>query len=162
METSKSLAKSKNISVLDAPIPEAETLPDIDDEIKKRLKSVKQPMNDLEGVSDQSISERLANLKEIPHKDYDSRKLLNQIDKRTDHEKANDLVNQFMTETNIDNAVQEFDPLKNIEQRLAALKGFTGSSFNSEKKDSFDNSNELVDEDTLTKRIVTKVSVSCE
>lgn len=137
-----------------------ETLPDIDDEIKKRLKSVKQPMNDLEGFSDQSITERLANLKEIPHKEYDSRKLLNQIDNRTEQEKANDLINQFMGETNIDNAVHEFDPLKDIEHRLAALKGFTAASpSTSEKKDSFDNSNELEDEDTLAKKIVTKVSV---
>lgn len=156
MGTSESLAKSKNISVLDAPIPETETLPDIDVEIKKRLESVKQPMNDLEGFSDQCISERLANLKEMPNKEYDNRKLLNQIDNRTEHEKANDLVNQFMAETNIDNAVQEFDPLKDIEQRLAALKGFTRSS---KKKDSFDNSNELEDEDTMAKKIATKVSV---
>lgn len=158
MSTSESLAMSKNISVLDAPIPEAEILPDIDDEIKKRLASVKQPMNDLEGFSNQSISERLANLKEIPHKEYDNRKLLNQIDKRTEHEKANDLINQFMAETNIDSAVQEFDPLKDIEQRLAALKEFTGSSSTLKKKDSIDNSNELEDEDTLAKKIVTKVS----
>lgn len=156
MGTSESLAKSKNISVLDAPIPETEQLPDIDDEIKKRLESVKQQMNDLEGFSDRSISERLANLKEMPNKEYDNRKLLNQIDNRTEHEKANELVNQFMAETNIDNAVQVFDPLKDIEQRLAALKGFTSSS---KMKDSFDNSNELEDEDTMAKKIVTKVSV---
>lgn len=125
---------------------------------------MKQPMNDLEGFSDQSISERLANLKEMPHKEYDNRKMLNKIDNRTEHERANDLINQFMAETNIDSAVQEFDPLKDIEQRLAALKGFSGSSSNtSEKKDSFDNSNELIDEDTLAKKIVTKVSESeCE
>lgn len=141
-------------SVLDAPIPNDEQLPDIDEEIKKRLEVVKQPTNDLDQpFSDRGIAERLANLKGVPHKEYDHRAMLNAVDKRTEHEMANDLVEQFMKEVDLDEATKNDseDPILSIERRLAALKG----SPTEQKNPIGDESPQ--DEETLAKKIVNKV-----
>lgn len=146
-------------SVLDAPIPTEENLPDVDDEIKKRLEVVKQPINDLDkDFSDRSIAERLANIKGVPHKEYDHRTMLNAVDKRTEQEKANDLVAQFMQEVSLDEAAKEAyeDPIKSIERRLAALKG---SPIDSPAEQTGQTSSpEEPDEDILAKKIAEKVS----
>lgn len=142
-----------NSSLLDAEFPDEEKLPDIDDEIKKRLEVVKQPTNDLDkDFSDRGMAERLANLKGVPHKEYDHSAMLNAVDKRTDNEKANDLVAQFMQEVGLDDAVHDSneDPIKSIERRLAALKG---SSTEKTGQTATDGS---PDEETLAKKIVTK------
>lgn len=147
---------SPGSSVLDAPIPSEEQLPDIDEEIKKRLEVVKQPTNDLDkDFSDRGIAERLANLKGMPHKEYDNRAMLNAVDKRSDTEKANDLVEQFMKEVDLDEAVKDSyeDPIKSIERRLAALKG-SPTEQTASKTQLPDQSPE--DEETLAKKIVTK------
>lgn len=115
---------------------------------------MKQPTNDLDkDFSDHGIAERLANLKGMPHKEYDHRAMLNAVDKRSDQQKVNDLVEQFMNETSLDSAVKndEEDALKSIERRLAALKG----SPTTEQKDGI-GSPEHEDEETLAKKIVTK------
>lgn len=145
-------------SVLDAPIPNDEPLPDIDEEIKKRLEVVKQPTNDLDQeFSDKSIAERLANLKGIPHKEYDHRAMLNVVDKRTETEMANDLVAQFMKEVSLDEAAKDDyeDPIKSIERRLAALKG--SPTNDSPAKPNGIQTDSPEDEETLAKKIVTKV-----
>lgn len=149
-----------NSSLLDVPFPDEEKLPDIDDEIKKRLEVVKQPTNDLDKeFSDRGIAERLATLKGMPHKEYNHSAMLNAVDKRTDNEMAHDLVAQFMQEVSLDEAVKDSyeDPIKAIERRLAALKespteqpGQTGNK----TIDSPEQTPE--DEETLTKKIVTK------
>lgn len=153
---SSKIQVSPNNSVLDAPIPNEEDIPDIDEEIKKRLEVVKQPTNDLDkDFSDRGIAERLANLKGMPHKEYDHRAMLNAVDKRSDQEKVNDLVDQFMNEAGLDEVVKndQEDALKSIERRLAALKGSPtteqsgGIGFPEHREE---------DEDTLAKKIVTK------
>lgn len=147
-------------SVLDAPIPADEPVPDVDEEIKKRLEVMKQPINDLDQpFSDRTIAERLANLKDVPHKEYDNRAMINAVDTRTEHQKANDLVEQFMKEVNLDEAVKNDcdDQILSIERRLAALKGSpTGDAGQNQKiGDASDESPQ--DEETLAKKIVTKV-----
>lgn len=148
-------------SVLDAPIPSDEKLPDIDEEIRKRLEVVKQPTNDLDkGFSDKDISERLANLKGIPHKEYDHRAMLNAVDKRTETEMTNDLVEQFMKEASLDDAAKTNyeDPIKSIERRLAALKGSSNNSPIKTDSNQMDSPDQPEDEEAMTKKIVTKVS----
>lgn len=147
-----------NSSLLDVPFPDEEKLPDVDEEIKKRLEVVKQPTNDLDkDSSDRGMAERLAALKGVQHKEYDHKAMLNAVDKRTDNEKATDLVAQFMQEVSLDEAVKDSyeDPIKSIERRLAALKGSpteqTGPAI-----DQADGSPQHEDEETLAKKIVTK------
>lgn len=119
---------------------------------------VKQPTNDLDQeFSDKSIAERLANLKGIPHKEYDHRAMLNVVDKRTETEMANDLVAQFMKEVSLDEAAKDDyeDPIKSIERRLAALKG--SPTNDSSGKTNGIQTDSPEDEETLAKKIVTKV-----
>lgn len=147
---------------MDAPIPNEDQLPDIDEEIKKRLEVVKQPTNDLDQpFSDRGMAERLANLKGIPHKEYDHRALLNAVDKRTEHEMANDLVEQFMKEVDLDEAVKNDpdDPIKSIERRLAALKGSPTTFSTGQQNQPAEIDDEPHDEETLAKKIVTKVNL---
>lgn len=151
-----------NASVLDAPIPDEEQLPDIDEEIKKRLQVVKQPINDLDQpLSDRNIAERLANLKGVPHKEYDHRAMLNAVDTRTETQMANDLVEQFMKEVNLDETAKDDfeDPIKAIERRLAALKGSPTSTPTDPKNRIGEMDDEHQDEETLAKKIVTKVNI---
>lgn len=151
------------MNVLDEPIPAEEHVPDVDDEIKKRLEVIKKPSEDANdaGVSDRDIGERLANLKGMPYKENDNRAMINAIDKRSDQEKTNDLIDQFMNEVGIDesaaNSIDE-DPIKSIERRLAALKGDPISA-PTDRKHSTDNNDEVEDDDTLAKKIMNKVSI---
>lgn len=159
---SSPLKLDPNQSVLDAPIPDEEQVPDVDEEIKKRLEVMKQPINDLDQpFSDRSIAERLASLKDVPHKEYDNRAMLNAVDTRTEHQMANDLVDQFMKEVNLDDAVKNDcdDQIQSIERRLAALKGSPIAMGDADKKPIGDPNDESPqDEETLAKKIVTKVS----
>lgn len=142
-----------------AEFPDEEQLPDIDDEIKKRLEVVKQPTNDLDkDFSDRGMAERLANLKGVPHKEYDHKAMLNAVDKRTDNEKANDLVAQFMQEVSLDDAVNDSyeDPIKSIERRLAALKGSSTEKTGGQPAVDGSPEHQHEDEETLAKKIVTK------
>lgn len=162
---SSPLKLDPNASVLDAPIPADEQVPDVDEEIKKRLEVMKQPTNDLDQpFSDRTIAERLANLKDMPHKEYDNRAMINAVDKRTEHQMANDLVDQFMKEVNLDEAYKTDcdDQIESIERRLAALKGSstaTGTGGADQKQQIGEPNDESPqDEETLAKKIVTKVS----
>lgn len=78
------------------------------------------------------IKERLANLREVPNKEYNNLDILNKVDKRTDEDKTKDLIKQFLDETELDanrgGDDDLDDPIKNIERRLAALKGGTASA----------------------------------
>lgn len=127
------------------------------------MEILKQPdQNDLdENLSDHSISKRLANLKEMPHKEYDDKAWLNAIDKRTEQEKANDLMKRYMTEASIDESVENTaeDALKDIERRLNALKGGSDNTKPQTSNQHDDNTNEHEDENTLAKKIAGKVSL---
>lgn len=158
---SSPLKLDPNQSVLDAPIPADEQVPDVDEEIQKRLQVVKQPINDLDQpFSDRTIAERLANLKDVPHKEYDNRAMINAVDTRTEHQKANDLVEQFMKEVNLDEAVKNDcdDQILSIERRLAALKGSPTGDASQKPQIGESNDESPQDEETLAKKIVTKVS----
>lgn len=146
------------------PAAEQEALPDVDDEIKKRLQGIKQPLipDEVQSVSD--IGKRLANLKGVPFKEHNNIDALNKIDKRTEQEKSNDLMKQFWEEHEIKNGsnaaaaatndfdIDDDDPIKSIERRLAALKGTPAKS-----DDKSHSNDENEDEETATKRIVKRV-----
>lgn len=154
------------MSILDLDVPEAEqeALPDVDEEIKKRLQVIKQPLVPEEVQSESDIGKRLANLKGVPFRENNNIDALNKVDKRTEQEKSNDLMKQFLAENEIDSgtnaAANEFDidddPIKSIERRLAALKGTPAAS--DENKSHSNDENE--DEETVTNRIVKRVRSS--
>lgn len=144
------------------PESEQEALPDVDDEIKKRLQVIKQPLvpEEVQSVSD--IGKRLANLKGVPFKEHNNIDALNKVDKRTEQEKTNDMMKQFLEENEIDSnaagaAMNDFDadddPIKSIERRLAALKGAPTTS--EDNKSHSNDENE--DEETATNKIVKRV-----
>lgn len=153
-----------NVSILDLDVPESEqeALPDVDDEIKKRLQVIKQPLvpEEVQSVSD--IGKRLANLKGIPFREHNNIDALNKVDKRTEQEKTNDIMKQFLEENEIDSnaagaAMNDFDadedPIKSIERRLAALKGTPTTSDNNKSHSNDENE----DEETATNKIVKQV-----
>lgn len=147
--------------MLDAPIPNAENLPDIDEKIKNRLNSIKQPENadNLNtGTSDADIKERLANLKGIPNKDYNNFDLLNKKETRSEEEQTRDLIKQFLEEGGIGEAItigadgkELEDPIKSIERRLAALKGESASGENQTEPKQND---DYLNPDKLAKRVI--------
>lgn len=96
------------------------------------------------------IAIRVSNLKGIRHKEHSNVDILLNLDTRTDDEKARDLVKQFMEESSLDEAS---DPIKDIERRLAALKG--SSSSDDMKVDV--NKESDSDEEVKVKKIVSKV-----
>lgn len=96
------------------------------------------------------IAIRVSNLKGIPHKEHSNKDILLNLDTRTDEEKTRDLVKQFMEERSLDEAS---DPIKDIERRLAALKG--SSSLDDMKVDASKESDS--DEEVKVKKIVSKV-----
>lgn len=97
------------------------------DDIRSRLDALKQ--NDLPETnkeSDEDIHKRLANLKGVDYKDYSSSKVVFANDTRTEQEKINDLLKQFVEEKNIDGEakpVESSGTIEDIERRLAALRG---------------------------------------
>lgn len=144
------------------PESEQEALPDVDDEIKKRLQVIKQPLvpEEVQSVSD--IGKRLTNLKGVPFKEHNNIDALNKVDKRTEQEKSNDMMKQLLEENEIDSnaagaAMNDFDadddPIKSIERRLAALKGTPTTS--EDNKSHSNDENE--DEETATDKIVKRV-----
>lgn len=99
------------------------------------------------------------NLKDMPHKEYDHRALINAVDTRTEHQMANDLVDQFMKEVNLDDAVKNDneDAILSIERRLAALKASPGDAEQSKQIGESTSDGQIHDEETLAKKIVNKV-----
>lgn len=160
-------------SVLDAPIPESEKLPDVDENIKKRLNAIKDT-NDLDKENTtgnnknttlvKDLGERLANLKGIDYKEYNYKDIVHAKDKRSEQERIVDLIEQFARENQIDDessnrsgggaigddgSDDDQDPIKSIERRLAALKGTTTNTSKEEVV--------VVDDPTMVKNIVKKV-----
>lgn len=143
-----------NISPIDAPIP-AEAQTDLDDVIRNRLITLKEDrMNSkTDGSSFEDIAIRVSNLKGIEHKEHSNTDILFNLDTRTDEEKTRDLVKQFMEERSLD---EQSDPIKDIERRLAALKG--SSSSDQMKVDA--NRDSDSDEEVKVKKVVSKVCLS--
>lgn len=112
-------------SPMDAPIP-PEAQGDLDEEIRNRLINLKDDRlnSKTPAESDSDIAIRISNLKGVPHKEHSNADILLNLDTRTDEEKTRDLVKQFMEESQLD---EQADPIKDIERRLAALKGSSSS-----------------------------------
>lgn len=101
------------------------------DDIRNRLDILKKsdiPEDASEdgGNTDDDIHKRLANLKGVEHKDYSStNKVSLPPDTRSEQEKIDDLLKQFVEEKEIDSAAQpsQAGTIEDIEKRLAALRG---------------------------------------
>lgn len=97
--------------------------------LEQRLAALKQKDDDIvddSNRSDEAIAIRIANLKDIPYSTATNIDLLTAVDKRTDEEKINDIMKQFLCEQNIDNSAAETsssNSVEVIERRLAALRG---------------------------------------
>lgn len=98
------------------------------DDIRSRLDALKEGNLPENIESDDDIQKRLAKIKGVEYKDYSSsNKALLMPDNRSEQEKINDLLKQFVEEKQIDD-VGEPELLKtgsvdDIERRLAALRG---------------------------------------
>lgn len=101
------------------------------DDIRKRLDALKQAdiPEDKVQADDDDIAKRLANLKGVEYKENSgaTNKFLFTPDTRSEQEKINDLLKQFVEEKTI---VDDFKPdqsstgtIDDIERRLAALRG---------------------------------------
>lgn len=127
------------------------------------IKEPLQPTKINENRSDTDIGQRLAILKDQPHREYDHKKLLNAVDNRNEHEKTNDLLKQFLEENEIDQVAdgssgnqageEEEDPIRSIEKRLAALKGTSA-----DLKNVPTGGDENIDDDTAAKNLAKRVS----
>lgn len=105
--------------------PSEEDPENADDAIKQRLNALKAERQvPSEENSDQNIESRLAGLKGMQMKDY-SKKVLFEKDTRTDIEKTEDLIKQFVEERDLDQNIDNERELAmdDIEKRLAALRG---------------------------------------
>lgn len=95
----------------------------VDDTIKQRLAKLKEDrlLNRNHPIdTDKDIAIRIANLKgERFVETSTSQSVLLAVDNRSDQQKSNDLVAQYMSEAKLD---EDADPIKDIERRLAALK----------------------------------------
>ncbi|XP_011177318.1 abscission/NoCut checkpoint regulator [Zeugodacus cucurbitae] len=93
----------------------------LDSVISKRLKDLKTIDNP---STDEEIRARLALLNGMPQKDYSKKDLLLATDERTDQQKMQDLLEQFMGEAQIDRQVgnERNDAISDIERRLRALR----------------------------------------
>lgn len=128
----------------------------LDEEIKKRLETLKQDRltNRYPMTTDADIAIRIANLKGLdynPASNSADRTLLLSTDQRTDQEKIQDLVKQFTAETNLDESA---DPIRDIEKRLAILKG-TNVDGNTKIATEKTSDNED-DDETKVKKLVSK------
>uniref|UniRef100_T1GXM2 Uncharacterized protein n=1 Tax=Megaselia scalaris TaxID=36166 RepID=T1GXM2_MEGSC len=96
----------------------------LDSVLSKRLQNLKSEDNK-NLPTDEDISTRLADLKGMPQKNYNYSDLLVSKDHRTEKEKIDDLLKQFVDETAIDSNASRpsSNPIDEIEKRLAALRG---------------------------------------
>lgn len=158
---------TSHTSVIDAPIPESEQLPDVDESIKRRLNAIKE-INNLDGDESKEnntpkdIGQRLASLKGTEYKEYDHKDIIHAKDNRSEQERINDLMKRYAEENEIDESGRgsgtsgdndDEDPIKSIEKRLAALKGESNTS----NKPTNTENQEPVDEAAVVKHIVKKV-----
>ncbi|KAJ8714077.1 hypothetical protein PYW08_007697 [Mythimna loreyi] len=126
-----------------------------DEDIKKRLQNIK---GETPTTSDAEIYSRLAKLRGVPLEAVSAKPVLPPPDTRTEQEQANDLIKQYMEQTNIDTKyTEEFDGLiGDIEARMQKLKGDNPASQDPAPIQKNDES-ESEDEETAVKRIVEKI-----
>lgn len=99
------------------------------DDIRERLRALKKDnLPEVPQNADDDIGKRLASLKGVEFKDYSaSNKIHVAPDTRTEQEKIDDLVKQFVDERTIDDESKptpsQVNTIDDIERRLAALRG---------------------------------------
>lgn len=95
----------------------------LDSEIQRRLKGLKTNSSD-DPLNENDLRLRLCNLQGLKPKEYSKKDILLSTDERTEQEKINDLLKQFVEEKGIDSNVERTrnDSLSDIEKRLAALR----------------------------------------
>ncbi|XP_046971176.1 abscission/NoCut checkpoint regulator [Vanessa cardui] len=123
------------------------------EDIIARLQKLK---DDIPSTSTAELELRLANLKGVPASAVQSKPLLPGPDLRTEQEQADDLMKQYMAQSNIDTKYkEEFDDLvSDIETRLQKLKG---TSTSGHKKLSLTENNEKSDDkEEIMKKIIQK------
>lgn len=116
---------------------------------------------ELPPVNDEDIGKRLAGLRGVEYKDYkeNNKKMIHTVDHRSDQEKINDLLAQFDEESNLDDVVKisKKDPIKEIEERLAKLKGNNPNDGATTSSSNVPENVEDDDEATATKKILKKL-----
>lgn len=138
--------------------------PSTDEDLTKRLQTLKKDDGPLNKIpTDTEIEIRLANLRNLEYKEYKS-KIQFLPDNRTDTQKTEDLIKQFLEEDEI--AKNMPDPDEQILNRLKALKADRGNaigstaaaSTNTVKVASAEEADiESEDEETATKKLIKKV-----
>lgn len=101
------------------------------DDIRSRLDALKKVEipETVQDNGDDALAKRLANLKGVEYKDYaaTSSKILFTPDTRSEQEKIDDLLKQFVEERTIDDDVKpessQSGTIEDIERRLAVLRG---------------------------------------
>lgn len=105
------------------PNEDNEIADNLDSVISKKLSKLKDDDNKVL-PDDSEMAARLSALKGVPHRENSKDNMLFANDKRSEQEKINDLLKQFVDENVIDQAVAPVtDPIADIERRLAILKG---------------------------------------
>ncbi|CAK1550496.1 unnamed protein product [Leptosia nina] len=116
----------------------------LDMEIKNRLQKLKEPqssthysdrdiearlkkLKDVPSISEADLEQRLANIKGVSVESMKSKPITINPDLRTEEEQTNDLLRQYMAQSNMDqNYEDEFNnKISDIESRLQKLKGST-------------------------------------
>lgn len=131
----------------------------LDSVISKRLKDLKTIENP---STDEEIRARLASLNGMPQKDYSKKDILLSTDERTDQQKMQDLLEQFMGESQIDRQIvnERNDAISDIERRLRALREQPVDGLGAiQKEHSPDNNtpSDNEDDETVLKAVMTKV-----
>lgn len=127
-------------------------------DIINRLKKLK---GDIPSTSTAELEARLANIKGVPISAVQTKPVLPSPDLRTEQEQADDLLKQYMAQTNIDAKYKdEFDELvSDIESRLQKLKGSSTSTSGPAGTTSSMNNEKVEDEDEIIKKIIEKAKV---
>ncbi|XP_050354043.1 abscission/NoCut checkpoint regulator [Nymphalis io] len=123
------------------------------EDIIARLQKLK---DDIPSTSNAELELRLANLKGVPTSTVQSKPVLPGPELRTEQEQADDLMKQYMAQSNIDTKYKkEFDNIvSDIENRLQKIKGSSTSS--QMKTDVTENNNKSDDEEEMIKKIIQK------
>lgn len=128
------------------PVLEPSSTSSTNDDIRKRLDQLKdqKPADESDQNLNDDIQQRLANLKGVDYKPQSANKVLFSPDARSEQEKIEDLLKQFVEEKDINDqhepATSHEQPgsVDDIERRLAALRGIDLSQVKSGIEDKSD------------------------
>lgn len=108
--------------------PHQELVTDPSDvQLHNRLEQLKtrDAVNTSQPISDLQLNQRLAQLQDRPFVPEKPNRDIFRIDKRSEQEKVNDLVERYHNEVALD---QASDPIKDLEDRLSKLRGTEGAT----------------------------------